>query len=222
MAKVGITVKSRKLNSREKKEIGKRVEDESFKALEKQAKTLFSRVNKRIRSLTRASNTRANKNPIISPALNALKKKRGEYPRFGTKGTYHDLESLKKEIAEAQAFDNMETSTVAGARAYTNNLKNQIPNVTQLDDSAIALIFDALHGLHERMPSMLYSGLLQYTDYLDTIVEQAENTDLRMIDNYESQLSTLIDNAIKELTDKVTDTINDGIGILSKGFNKLY
>lgn len=218
MTTTKITVKSRKLNSQEKRQIKESVKDGAFKQLEKQAKTLFSRVNKRIRTLERASN----RGDVISPALNSLRKKRGQAPRFGTKGSYSDLESLKKEMAQAQAFDSMETSTLSGAKAYTENLKKQIPNVDSLDASAISLIFDALHGIHERMPSVLYSGLLQYSEYLDTVIEQAENIDLNMIDNYESRLSTLIDKAIEELTSKVTDTVNDGIGILSQGMTRLF
>lgn len=213
-----ITVKSRKLNGQEKRQIKESVKDNAFKQLEKQAKTLFSRVNKRIRTLERASN----RGDIVSPALNSLRKKRGQAPRFGTKGSYSDLETLKKEMAQAQAFDNMETSTLSGARAYTENLKQQIPNINELDDSAINLIFDALHGLHERMPTLLYSGLLQYSEYLDTVIEQAENTDLSMIDNYELRLNTLIDKAIEELSNKVADTVNDGIGILSRGMTRLF
>lgn len=213
---ISLKVKARKLNSSEKQEVKKKTEGETFKALEKKAKTLFSRVNKRIRNLERWTM----QGRIISPALNALKKQGKS--RFGTKGTYSDLESLKKEIAKAQAFDNMETSSIKGARSYTENLKKKIPNVTKLNDEQINLIFDALHSVHERMPINLYSGLIVYSDYLDAVIEEETEMTQSSMQSYDDRLNRLIDNVIEKLTRGVTDTIDSGIGILSKGFDRLF
>lgn len=214
MSNLNISVKNVKhLSNKDKSQIKEGVKKSAYEQLKKQAQTVFNRVNKRIRNLE------SNKK-VISPAYNALKKKRGNAPRFGTSGSYNDLKSLQKEYSEALAFDNMETSSIQGARNYTQNLKNNLPN--HLDESAMNYIFDALHSLHERMPDVLYSGLLQYTDYLDTIVESAENIDLSNMNNYDSKLESIINNAIDKLTNQMSDKINEGIDILSGQFNRLF
>lgn len=201
------------IGATEKKELKKEVESAAFKQLEKQAKTVFNRVNKRIR------NIESNKK-VISPAYNALKKKRGDAPRFGTSGTYSNIKSLQKELSQALAFDNMETSTVQGARNYTENLRSQVGG--DLTDTAINLIFDSLHALHERVPDSLYGNLLQYRDYLDTIVEVQENTDFSSFTDFQSQVDEVVTQAINKLTDQLTDTINDGIDYLANGFDRLF
>lgn len=214
--KISLKAKARKLNSSEKHTIKENTEKELFKALEKEAKTLFSRVNKRIRNLERWTM----QGRIISPALNALKRK-GK-ARFGTKGTYSDLKSLKEEIARAQAFDNMETSSIKGARSYTENLKKKIPNVTKMNDEQIGLIFDALHSVHERMPISLYSGLIVYSEYLDSVIEEESQMTQSAMESYGDKLNRLIDKTIEKLTRQVTDVVDVGIGILAKDFNRLY
>lgn len=215
MSDVNIKVKNvRHLNEQEKAKLKKEAQKGAYEQLKEQAKVVFNRVNKRIRNIEN------NKN-IISPAYNVLKKKRGNAPRFGTSGSYHDLKSLQKEYAQALSFDNMETSTVQGSRAYTDNLKSQL-SLDTLDKSAINVIFEALHSLHERMPDILYNNLLKYTDYLETIVENTENIDFNSISNYETKVETLVNNAIDELTEKMSDKLNEGIDILSGNFNRLF
>lgn len=201
------------LGTAEKKEVKKEVETAAFKQLEKQAKTVFNRVNKRIRNIER------NKK-VISPAYNALRKKRGNAPRFGTSGTYTNIKSLQKELSQALAFDNMETSTVQGARNYTQNLRSQVGG--DLTDTAVNIIFDSLHALHERIPDVLYGNLLQYRDYLDTIVEIQENTDFSSFSDFQSKVDEVVTQAINKLTNQLTDTINGGIDYLASGFDRLF
>lgn len=207
--KVNVFIKGNGKNRGEVKEF---VENATYDELEKQAKTLFSRVNKRIRTLE------SHKKEVISPSYNALVKSRGTTPRFGTKGSYIDKKSLQKEIAQALSFDTSETGNYRGAKAYTKNLKNMLP-LDKLDDDKISIIFDALHSVHERMPDILYSGLLQYSDYLDTVVETAENLEIDGLDDYENQLENMVEQVINELTDKLDEGENL---LLSSDFDRLF
>lgn len=212
---MAIDIKVSKVHHITKNAVRPVIKDMAFEQLKKQAQVVFDRVNKRIRNLE-------TNNKIVSPALQALEKKRGDAPRFGTSGSYNNMSSLKREYAQALAFDNMETSTVAGARAYTNNLKNQIPNYNQLSKDAINLIFNSLHALHERMPDALYGNLLKYTDYLDTIVETASENEYSEIGSTEGQVDRLVTDAIEKMTSQVTDKLNDAIDAFSGSFDRLY
>lgn len=191
------------------------VKNSTFDELEKQSKTLFSRVNKRVRTLE------SNQKNVISPAYLALKKERGQAPRFGTKGSYNDLKSLQKEIAKAISFDTSETSTVKGAKAYTKNLLNEL-NLKGVDDDKITRIFDSLHALHERMPDVLYGGLLNYSEYLDKIIETDENMELDDSLDKQEQIEEIVTQAINELTDKVNSLLDTGTDILSMKYDRLF
>lgn len=199
-------------NGKNKDEIKEFVENATYNELESQSKTLFNRVNKRIRTLE------SHKKDVISPSYNALVKSRGTTPRFGTKGSYTDKKSLQKEIAQALSFDTSETGNYKGAKAYTKNLKDMLP-LDRLDDDKVSMIFDTLHSVHERMPDILYSGLLQYSDYLDTVVETAEDLELDNIDDYESQLESMVEQVINQLTDKLDEGENL---LLSSDFDRLF
>lgn len=191
------------------------VKDSTFEELEKQSKTLFSRVNKRIRTLER------NQNKVVSPSYLALKRDRGEAPRFGTKGSYNNLQELQKEIARALSFDNSETSTLQGAKAYTENLTNSL-DLDKLDKDKVTLIYDSLHALHERMPDVLYSGLLSYSEYLDKIIETDEGIELDDSLDKQEQMEEIVTKAIDELTTKVNDLLKEGTDILSMDYNRLF
>lgn len=191
------------------------VKNSTYDELEKQAKTLFSRVNKRVRTLER------NQKNVVSPSYLALKRERGQAPRFGTSGSYNDLKSLQKEIAKAISFDTSETSTVQGAKAYTENLKKQL-DLDKLDDDKINMVFDSLHALHERMPDTLYGGLLNYSDYLDKIIETDENIELDDSLDKQEQIENIVTEAINDLTDKVDGLLNSGTDILSMNYDRLF
>lgn len=219
MERVLLSGEIRVLKHLSQKEVEKIMKDDALQQMIKEGQQVFNRVNKRIRNIER-------NNKLISPAYNALKKKRGIAPRFGTAGTYHDLDSLQREIALAQAFDTMETSTVAGARSFTNNLRSQLKagNGQKLSDEFIGLIFDALHALHERMPDTLYKAQLKYADYLDSIVETAENIDFSKLETAE-QVEELVSRTIEHLSEEITKNINDRIDTLQNfvsGYNRLF
>lgn len=193
-------------------ELKQSFQQDALKQLEKQAKTVFNRVNKRIRNLER-------NNSVVSPAYNALVQKRGNAPRFGLKGSYSDLKSLEKEYNLALSFDTMETSTVAGARAYTNNLKSHLP-LDKMSKELVANVFDVLHGLHERMPDVIYNNTLQYTDYLETVLEVAENRDFNNMSR--DELETSIVEAVQRLAEKTANDINESTRLLNQQFNRLF
>lgn len=197
-------------------DVEKVLKDDALRQMVREGRTLFDRVNKRIRNIER------NKS-IISPAYNALRKKRGSAPRFGTSGTYSNLDELQKEIAMAREWDNFETSSVAGARTFTNNLRSElnVKSGQKLSKEFINLIFDSLHALHERMPDVLYKNQLKYTEYLDTIVERAENVDLSGLDDAE-QVEELVTNAIEKLSAQITTEINNSIDALRHSTSRLF
>lgn len=178
-----------------------------------ESERLFDRVNKRIRNLEKNSK-------YISPALNALKNKRGDAPRYGTSGTYTNLNEYLKEVARAQEFTNLETSSVKGARSFTNNLKKQLNKKTnaKLDDDFITMVFDTLHGVHERMPDLLYRVQLKYSDYMDVVIDTIEENENN--DNLEDNIIS----AINKLTEKIADNENtiDEVYRMSKGTGRLY
>lgn len=193
------------------------VEKDTYEQMIKESKPLFNRVNRRIRNLER-------NRQLISPAYNSLRKKRGPAPRFGTSISVHNLDDLQREIALAREFDNLETSSVPGARAFTNNLKSKLDQkaTRKLDRNFVNQIFDVLHSLHERMPDILYQNQLQYASYLDTVVEVAENTDLSKLDEAD-KVETLVTKAIDKLSREVANKINDDIDEVAKLFDtKLF
>lgn len=202
-----------------KEVIKKAVTDDTRAQLEKEGKTVFNRVNRRIRTLER------NRKRVVSPAYNALVKKRGDTPRFGGASVLRgDLDELQKEIARAREWDLLETSNMKGASTYTNNLKSQlnITAKTPLSADTISDIFSALRALHERMPDELYQFQIKYGEYLETIIEEAENIDFSKLDSAE-RVETLVTRAIDKLSEKISDSINDDIDEVSKLFDtKLY
>lgn len=200
-------------------DVRKAIEEQTYEELQKTANTVFNRVNKRIRNIEREVHRPQAK--IISPAYNALAKERGRAPRFGTSGTYNDLASLRKEYAKAVAFDEMETSSIAGARAYTQNIMS-VFNGKKIPRDTIGYIFDILHGLHERVPDKIYASMLKYSDYLETVAEIAENRDFSTMNTDAESLDADIQRAVEELTNKMTSDINDDIDSFKRGLNRLF
>lgn len=217
MASIEAIIKRTGAKKFSEQEIKKIVENDVYQTLLREGETIFNRVNKRIINIER-------NNKIISPAYEALKNKRGNAPRFGTMGTYKNLKELAKEIERARAFDNMETSTVQGARNYTNKLLTELnrKSVKELSPDFISEIFEALHMLHERMPDELYKNQLQYASYLDTIIETAENTDLQALSSAE-RVETVVTDAIDKLTRTITRTLNTSFEDFEKNIStRLY
>lgn len=185
------------------------VEDMSRKELAQAAKSLFSTVNKRI--------ARLDKSDVISPALNALKQKRT--PKFTSGGK--DLKALQKEYAEALAFYNLTTSTVTGARNFTNNIKNVVGERIK-DEKYVNRLFDTLHTVQGRMPQIFSSGRIGTDDIIQKIEESAENNEERIFSmdaaEREEELNRIVDELIKQTTDELQATIENIIESAARGF----
>lgn len=184
-----------------REQISKDVSEMTRAQLSKHAKQIFSTVNKRIRRLIDSD--------TISPALEALKRKRGNNPRFTTGGK--DLDALQKEYSEAIAFYNLETGTVTGARSYTNKLKNLIGERIE-DKEYINKLFDLLHGATERLPMQIAKNTIGTDTILNQIIEDDVNGTLNVLDSADRdlQISQLID----EVTDNIVNVINNDVDIL--------
>ncbi len=184
-----------------REQIAQDVSEMTRQQLSKHAKQIFSTVNKRIRRLIDSD--------TISPALEALKRKRGNNPRFTTGGK--DLEQLQKEYSEAIAFYNLETGTVTGAKSYTNKLKNLIGERIE-DKEYINKLFDLLHGATERLPMQIAKNTIGTDTILNQIIEDDVNGTLNVLDSADRdlQISQLID----EVTDNIVNVINNDVDIL--------
>lgn len=152
------------------------------------ASQVFSTVNKRISRIINSD--------VISPAYEALQRKRGDvYFHVGGK----DLDELIQEYSEAVAFYNMPTGTVSGARPFTNNLKNMLGD--RIDDKHyIASVFDMLHGIEDRLPIYLAQNMVGSEEILNRIIE--ENIDVSdwdlesMSAEQEAELSMMVQELI--------------------------
>lgn len=184
-----------------KEQIKADVSEMTRSQLSKQAKQIFSTVNKRIQRLIDSD--------TISPALEALIKKRGTNPKFTTGGK--DLTALQKEYSEAIAFYNLETGTVTGARKYTNKLKQVIGE--RIDDKEyINKLFDLMHGVAERIPIQIANNTIGTDTILNQIIENDTNGTLNVLDSADRDLQ--IADLIDELTNQIVDVINNDTAIL--------
>lgn len=204
--KLKVTAKTQP-KSETRKLVEREVKDLSRKELAKQAKALFSTVNKRIKRLQNSD--------VVSPALDALKKKRT--PHFTTGGK--SLEQLQKEYSEALAFYNLETGTVTGARAFTNKLENMLGERVH-DRDYLAKTFDLLHTVQNRLPELYKNKFGTDPQELQNMIERVEGLEEQLYsDNAEEQekaMSELLDNIIKQLTDELQQTIDSIINNAAK------
>lgn len=212
----------RVLNRLPEKDRTKVENNPELQELIKDAERVFDRTNKRIRNIE--SHTE-----IRSPALESLKEKKGDVPRFGTSDSYSNLSEYVKEYARAQNFDTLETSTVKGAQNFTKNMKNEIKKNLNIeedkepDNDFVANLFDILHGVHERMPDKLYKNQLKYEEYLENVIQGAEFIDYSKLD------TRGIEQAVSGMVNKLTDDIKqkqkadtDEIERMSKGTGRLF
>lgn len=182
--------------------VRKEIEEMTRQELAKQATKLFSAVNKRIDRL-QASNT-------ISPALEALQRKRGD-THFSARGK--SLEALQDEYVEALSFSNLQTSTVSGARQYTNQLKSLLGDRIK-DSDYVSSVFDLMHGVAERLPVELASNMIGTNDILNDVIETAIGENISELNASDSGRNDFIQKAI----DKV---MTDLKGLANRSANEL-
>lgn len=188
--------------------------------LKKLSRQVFSTANKRIDRLQRQVD---NEN-ILSPALRAVKETGGRFA-YGGK----DLKALQKEFSRAQAFLEMETSTVSGAQAYTKPLVAIFGDAI-FNPQFAKFAFDALHKMQEAMPAV--TGNIGTDAVLKNIYErmtQDIQAGKNLIGLTEQDVEEWINGIMQDLEDtyvsqvnEMTKAVDDSLEMLLNGFNKIW
>lgn len=187
--------------------VRKEIEEMTRQELAKEANKLFSMVNKRIRRL-KDSDT-------ISPALEALQRKRGN-SQFSTRGK--NLQALQDEYVEALSFSNLQTSTVNGARQYTRGLQDLLGDKIH-DKDYISAIFDLMHGLEERLPVELASNMIGTNEVLNEVIETAVGQNISELNATSSGRNDFIQRAIDKLMEQLKGLANSSASSLESSLN---
>lgn len=187
--------------------VRKEIEEMTRQELAKEANKLFSMVNKRIRRL-KDSDT-------ISPALEALQRKRGN-SQFSTRGK--NLQALQDEYVEALSFSNLQTSTVNGARQYTRGLQDLLGDKIH-DKDYISAIFDLMHGLEERLPVELASNMIGTNEVLNEVIETAVGQNISELNATSSGRNDFIQRAIDKLMKQLKGLANSSASSLESSLN---
>lgn len=194
----------------------KALEELSLKELKRMSHDLFAVANKRIRRL--------HDSDTISPALNAIEKRRGNNPNFtiGSK----DLKQLQREYSEAIAFLNLETSTVTGSKRYEKNLKQYIGN--DVSDDTVSYMFDLLHSVQERIPESIFgnvAGSIPILEQLQEIISESTDSNISEFESESAKRESIISDAIDRLTSMIDESVQSGINQLqgsANAFNRLF
>lgn len=189
------------------RKVRKEIEDMTKQELAKEANKLFSMVNKRIRRL-KDSDT-------ISPALEALQRKRGD-AQFSTRGK--DLKSLQDEYVQALSFSNLQTSTVRGARDYTKGLKSLLGEKIK-DPDYVNAIFDLMHGVEERLPVELASNMIGTNDVLNDVIETAVGQNISELNATDGGRNDFIQKAIDKLMEQLKGLATSSASSLESSLN---
>lgn len=187
--------------------VRKEIEEMTRQELAKEANKLFSMVNKRIRRL-KDSDT-------ISPALEALQRKRGN-SQFSSRGK--NLQALQDEYVEALSFSNLQTSTVNGARQYTRELQDMLGDKIH-DRDYISAVFDLMHGLEERLPVELASNMIGTNELLNEVIETAVGQNVTELNATTSGRNDFMQRAIDKLMEQLKGLANTSASSLESSLN---
>lgn len=178
------------------------------------ANKLFSTVNKRIQRIENSN--------VISPALNALYRKRGNAHFSAKQGSFDDL---KKEYAQAYAFYKLETGTVSGSRMFTNNLKSKIGDRIN-DREYINYIFDTMHTLQDRFAGEIFKGLIGTNDLLQDVIEATIDKERSEFEKTEAERDAFISEQVERIASQINNMVENSVHDIDKGlsnaFNKLW
>ena len=181
-------------------EIKKDVMEMTYKELKSYAKKEFNTLNKRISRLRSADKERG----ILSPALKSIEESGGTF-KVGGK----DLNGLRKEIARAISFKNMETSTITGARTYTNRMLSvfgdKMKNAKYVDR-----VYNILHKVQEQLPtSNTTIGSDRVLDLIQSKFDSDFSNAQQIIELDDEEMESWTNNFINTVTDLVdTDLEN--------------
>lgn len=150
--------------SPENSEIEKDISEMTRQELAKELRPLAHKVNARLDRL-------ANAKDVVSPAYKAMTEGNGE-GKIKIRGK--NLNALRHEYARAQAFLNMETSTVTGARRYQRQLVDLLGG--EYREEIIDKIFETFHEVQETHPAelQLYDSKQLISEIGDNIQEQID------------------------------------------------
>lgn len=181
--------------------------DEGLKELKKQARRIFSRVNKKLDRL-KASDA-------VSPAYEGIIERHGTNFHFTYGG--QNEESLQSLINEALIFESRQTSTLSGAKRFTNDLKDLIREHDVHDDEYINSIFDTMHGVAERIPIDLQKNMVGTDIILNSVIDRYTENEIHVLsdadrnDFIDALVDKLTKSATKQLlqkTPKIIDSFN--------------
>lgn len=172
----------------------------TYKELKSYAKKEFNTLNKRISRLKSADKERG----ILSPALKSIEESGGTF-KVGGK----DLNGLRKEIARAISFKNMETSTIAGARAYTNRMLSVFGDKMN-NAKYVERVYNILHRVQEQLPtSNTTIGSDRVLDLIQSKFDSDFSNAQQIIELEDDEMESWTNNFINTVTDLVdTDLEN--------------
>lgn len=198
--RIKVTQKGKKIS---KSQVKKDVSEMTRKELSKEMQKMVNTANKRI--------TRLEQQGLVSPAYNAVMEGGG---RFSTRGK--TLNQLRKEYARIQAFMQMSTATVSGAKTFTNKIDAMLGDT--YSDTLKSKIFEAFRKVTSHFPPELnaYDSKNVLREIADTIVE---NIDLH--DNTEEDLNMALEISIERAINKIVNTFMNGVDELQDAFMEL-
>lgn len=187
-------------------EIEKDISEMTRQELAKELRPLAHKVNARIDRL-------ANTKDVVSPAYKAMTEGNGE-GKIKIRGK--NLNALRHEYARAQAFLNMETSTVSGARRYQRQLVDLLGG--EYRQEIIDKIFETFHEVQETHPAelQLYDSKQLISEIGDNIQEQID-----LYGDSEEAIEDAKEEALKAAMDEIKSNYFNRIDELKKEFDEI-
>lgn len=191
------------------KDFGRFVEEETkketLKGLKKEARKIFSRVNKKLNRLQSSE--------YISPAYEGIIRRHGTGFHFKYGGT--DIDTLQKLIAEALIFESRETSNISGAKSFTDSLK-QLLHTKDINSEYISNVFDVMHGVAERVPVQLAENMVGTDTILNNIIESYTLQELSNLS--EADRIRSIQEQLDKINTQSAQTLYSGLAKIENNF----
>lgn len=187
-------------------EVEKDISEMTRQELAKELRPLAHKVNARLDRL-------ASVKDVVSPAYKAMTEGNGE-GKIKIRGK--NLNALRHEYARAQAFLNMETSTVTGARRYQRQLVDLLGG--EYRQEIIDKIFETFHEVQETHPAelQLYDSKQLISEIGDNIQEQID-----IYGDSEEAIETAKEEALKAAMDEIKSNYFERIDELKKEFDEI-
>lgn len=192
--------------SPENSEIKKDISEMTRQELAKELRPLAHKVNARLDRLASAKD-------VVSPAYKAMTEGDGE-GKIKIRGK--NLNELRHEYARAQAFINMETSTVTGARQYQRQLVDLLGG--EYRQEIIDKIFETFHEVQETHPAelQLYDSKQLISEIGDNIQEQID-----IYGDNEEAIEEAKEEALNAAMEEIESNYYERIDELKKEFDEI-